>query len=316
MTTQVTLLQASSTQPSTPASPIRTVADKSWNHLTTTELIYQGWENASSTTKTAVLGAVCLLGSVLTTSPLERSLFLGSGLVVLAGAGCQYLTNSSFYDLAASTVKACLNRAPTHLTETFKSRDKSSDMAETEFTTTTVNLPNAILVRRFSETISTKALYNLNHELQSITFANKNDNVYMERKGNCILIIQFTGEEKKSYEIKLPNPSLPWIQQSQGFRPFLLSWNQEIEFYGVDPICLAVRHYKAVKTSRIEDQVYGDSQKIEIRYSRGLSINVDAPLLEAWHSPKTGQLHTLNYNFSDEIYGSSKVITPSSVNDQ
>jgi hypothetical protein len=114
-----------------------------------------------------------------------------------------------------------------------------------------------------------------------------NVNVDMYRVGDTIRVVGNKGNEELDKEYLLPDPAIPWIQHpSIGPKPFVLSNENEMTFYAIDPRDMSLGKAKFTKTYSGKDAEHpemGSTVKIETS-ATSFPASLLGTVCEAWYS--------------------------------
>ena len=203
------------------------------------------------------------------------------------------------------------NEAPA-TTKTFTCLDKTdSHPDEFEAHWSIKSYADVKVVTRISPYDTSNATYNHDWQLQSLDYVNPGlkVDVNLQRKHNTIVLTGTKDEEEINDVFVLENPNIPWIQQSVGFRPFVLSPENELTFFAIRPDDRTIREFCATKTERSTLPGYGRSLKIETTFNSWALNKLFGTIGECWFNPTTADQYIVNYNVKLIAWGQSKLQT-------
>jgi hypothetical protein len=107
-------------------------------------------------------------------------------------------------------------------------------------------------------------------------------------------------------EFKLPNPSYPWIQQpSTGFRPFVLSKDHTLHFYGIHPQTHEL-HECIAKKETVQLDPYGEV--VQVSFNLNGFLTKWFTLGHGWFDPETGDLLKMEYRLGMFAWGEFHIV--------
>jgi hypothetical protein len=157
---------------------------------------------------------------------------------------------------------------------------------------------------------SSKSVYNTDWKLQSLEFTDpiKDIQIQLVRNKNTIAVTGSKEGNPVSYNFVLENDQTPWIQQSMGFKPFVLSTANDMKFFAIRPDDISLTEFCVTKTDRDPLPPYGKAVKLETRFNNFLLNSVFGCFASAWFNPVTGDEYASEYNVYLFTWGESKSI--------
>ncbi|MBX7067560.1 MAG: hypothetical protein K1X28_10060 [Parachlamydiales bacterium] len=173
---------------------------------------------------------------------------------------------------------------------------------------TVETFPDVLVATQNALEFSTSSLYNPNLSLRELHYQYGGKKVDLVRRNmDCAAQVEVSIAEGQNPPVRtyldLPQDGRPWIQQRAiGFRPFILSNDQELEFYGVVPDYPPligwilrwleptpfVMKFKLTKLGLEDVDGMGRLLKAELTSMKGWPYNTAKS--ELWFDPATGHL--------------------------
>ncbi len=125
------------------------------------------------------------------------------------------------------------------------------------------------VVKSSSEKDTSTAIYDQDWALQSMHYTSpaRNVDVEISRTGDTVRVVGTNNGVELDNEYPLPDPTIPWIQQpSIGVKPFVLSNEDSMQFYALNPKDMTLDKAQLTKTRRepVEGHPeWGNTVKIE-----------------------------------------------------
>lgn len=168
------------------------------------------------------------------------------------------------------------------------------------------------VVKRVAENNHSEAetTFDLNWNLKTFYIRLPNAKATLERRGNSLFIDGVVENNTIKKELKFPNKPYPWIQQpTTGFRPFILSRQTTLRFYGVHPTSYEICECIATKE---QDQLanHGKVTKVVFHLNEGLLslFGGTSHLGTCWFDPKNGDLLKMEYRLGVFAWGTSELV--------
>ncbi|HEX2582620.1 MAG TPA: hypothetical protein VHL30_00700 [Chlamydiales bacterium] len=131
-------------------------------------------------------------------------------------------------------------------------------------------------------------------------------NVFVKKEFDSLRITGTHEGNPVDKELKLEKLSYPWIQQpSTGFRPFVLSKDHTLHFYGIHPQTHEIEECIARKSTEQLDP-YGEVIKVSFTLNR-FPVNW-VSLGDAYFDPETGDLLKMNYRLGLFAWGEFHIV--------
>lgn len=140
-----------------------------------------------------------------------------------------------------------------------------------------------------------KAICDLNGQMVDFDYVsgNKEDHFHARMNGREIKAIGKKGKVVKEKDYVLPG-HYPWIQQpTLGFKNFILSSEQKLDFLGINPKDFSLVHVVATKKNEEEVPGFGKLLRMELRLTGLLSWFWKA---ELWFDAATGEMKQMRSN--------------------
>jgi len=174
------------------------------------------------------------------------------------------------------------------------------------------------VVTRNCEHYTSEAIYNIDWALQSLKYKCDTEvmkvDVVLEKFNN---VISITGiKDGKTVNVKhiLKDTNMPWIQQSNGYRPFILSKNNKLSFYGIDPRDSSLTELTVEKVGFKEVPGFGRCLKLATNFKSAWGNLLPFSLADCLYNSTNGDLVSTNYGVRPFAWGQSKLIHPSKRN--
>ncbi len=172
--------------------------------------------------------------------------------------------------------------------------------------------PDTYYVTSDDETMHSETSFDLNWNQKTHFIKMGETSVRIQRIFNSLIVTGFHNGEQIDRKLELRNESYPWIQQpTTGFRPFVLSTDKTLRFYGVHPIEHVIRECFAEKEDDILEP-YGKVTKVSFKFndvSFGMFFNeLRTRLGHCWFDPENGDLLKMKYRIGPWNWGESNIV--------
>jgi hypothetical protein len=167
------------------------------------------------------------------------------------------------------------------------------------------------IVKRTCVHEESRCIYDANWAIQELKYDNVGMDVHItltKAKNSITVTGSKEGKELNVPPFILEDPTIPWIQQPLGFRPFVLSNQNQTNFYAIRPDDITIREFCVRKGERSTLPPYGPSLKVETTFDNFALNLFFGSIGELWFHPKTAELYQMKYNVKLITWGESRLV--------
>jgi hypothetical protein len=167
---------------------------------------------------------------------------------------------------------------------------------------------NAYIVKRTAEQNESHSIYNRRWQILSSYYKDPSigTEVNLRREGCTVTAVGKHKHQALDKEFTLKNPEYPLIQQSMGFRPFILDKEKtEQIFYAIHPESFTLQEFVACKEAPVDLPGYGPAIPVTVHLNNFLDFYT---LGTNWFHPETGDFLKLEFKILRFASGHSHLL--------
>lgn len=193
----------------------------------------------------------------------------------------------------------------------FKTLDHKKDGPVVEASWEVKTFEDSYISTRKSRVDTSTARYNSEWELQELEYNNPTVDWSFKfvKTRNIVTASEIKQGKSTTKTFVLEDTSLPWIQQADGVRPFVLSRKTQMDCYGINPEDWTLTKLTVAKKSKKILNDYpnrGEAVRLDTWVKDGWRSHFT--FADSWHDQKTGQHLKSSYGFKAVgIWGSSSL---------